>query len=139
MAARRRRKQPAPDRLPRPPLRRADQAVVAGMVALALVGMATYWLVQGGLWGGLVEIDRARPLVAHYQVDINRAEWPELAQLPRIGPVLARRIVDSRLEKGPFVDHDDLLRVEGIGPRTLEQMKPYLLPMPDRQDVAGGP
>jgi hypothetical protein len=36
------------------------------------------------------------------------------------------------------VDHEDLLRVSGIGPRTLERMKPYLLPMPGQEEVAGG-
>jgi competence protein ComEA len=138
MASHRRKKQSVTDRpVRRPLLRHADQAVVGALVAAALLGMAAYWLVQGGYRGGLVEIDRAEPLVAHYQVDINQADWPELAQLPRVGPILARRIVDSRLVRGPFVDHDDLLRVDGIGPRTLEQMRPYLLPMPDRHDVAG--
>ena len=137
MAALRRPTQP-PAAPSRPPLlRRADQAVVGVLVAAALVAMAAYWWVQGGSRGELVEIDHAGPLVARYQVDINRAEWPELAQLPRVGPVLAQRIVDSRLADGPYADHDDLLRVEGIGPRTLELMRPYLLPMPDRQDFAG--
>jgi competence protein ComEA len=139
MATSRRRKQSAPEKPVRPPLlRRADQAVVGVLVAAALAGMAAYWFVQGGYRGELIEIDRAEPLVARYQVDINQAEWPELAQLPRVGPILARRIVDSRLEEGPFADQDDLLRVDGIGPLTLDKMKPYLLPMPDRQDVAGG-
>ena len=58
-------------------------------------------------------------------------------RLVALGPILAQRIVDSRLARGPFVDHDDLLRVEGIGPRTLDEMKPYLLPMPGHDDVAG--
>jgi competence protein ComEA len=139
MAAPRRKKQPVREKPAwRPLLRHSDQMVVGTLVAAALVGMAAYWLVRGGYRGGLVDIDRAEPLVARYLVDINRAEWPELAQLPRVGPILARRIVDSRLARGPFADHDDLLRVDGIGPRTLDQMKPYLLPMPDRQDVAGG-
>lgn len=118
-------------------LRRADQAVVAGLVACALVGMGVYWVTSGGLSGRLIEIDRAEPLRARFQVDINKAGWPELAELPRIGPTLAQRIVESRLEDGPFFDHDDLLRVPGIGPRTLEQMKKYLLPMPGRGEVAG--
>jgi hypothetical protein len=46
--------------------------------------------------------------------------------------------VESRGDAGPFGDHDDLLRVNGIGPRTLEKMRPYLLPMPDQDAVAGG-
>ncbi len=121
----------------RPVLRAADQAAVAGLVFLALSGMAVYWIVQGGLRGELIEIDRAAPLVARFQVDINSAAWPELSQVPEIGETLARRIVESRGSAGRFVDHEDLLRVNGIGPRTLERMKPFLLPMPDQDEVAG--
>ena len=118
-------------------LRRMDQAAVAALVTLALVGMGVYWVVQGGPRGELIEIDRAEPLTARYLVDINKADWPEFAELPDIGETMARRIVDSRAEVGAFRDHDDLRRVRGIGPRTLEKMKPFLLPMPDQQDVAG--
>jgi competence protein ComEA len=108
------------------------------LVLAALVGMGMYWVVQGGLRGELIEIDRAKPLVARFQVDINQAGWPELSQLPEVGETLARRIVESRAAAGRFVDHKDLMRVEGIGPRTLERMKPFLLPLPDRDGVAGG-
>jgi competence protein ComEA len=118
-------------------LRRADQAAVAGLVLLALVGMGVYWFVQGGHRGQLIEIDRADPLTARYLVDINEAEWPEFAELPELGETLARRIVESRTAAGAFGDHEDLLRVEGIGPRTLERLKPYLLPMPGQAEVAG--
>jgi competence protein ComEA len=121
-----------------PLLRRLDQAAVASLVALSLVAMALYWFVNGGHRGELIEIDRAEPLTARYLVDINSAEWPELAELPELGETLARRITESRVAAGPFADHEDLLRVNGIGPRTLELMKPFLLPMPDQDDVAGG-
>ena len=121
----------------RPLLRRMDQAVVAALVAASLGAMGVYWLVQGGPRGELIEIDRAEPLAAKYLVDINKAEWPEFAELPDLGETLARRIVESRSETGTYHDHDDLLRVRGIGPRTLERLKPYLMPMPDQADVAG--
>jgi competence protein ComEA len=111
---------------------------VASLVAFALVGMTAYWFVQGGHRGELIEIDRAEPLTARFLVDINLAEWPELAELPDIGEILARRIVESRAAAGRFADHDDLLRVNGIGPLTLEKLRPYLLPVPDQEDVAGG-
>lgn len=120
----------------RPLLRRMDQAAVAALVGLALVGMAAYWVTGGGHRGELIEIDRAEPLSARYLVDINHANWPELAELPDLGEMLARRIIESREVAGPFADHDDLLRVRGIGPRTLDKLKPFLLPMPDQQDVA---
>lgn len=141
MAAResqRRQKATTDERSWRPLLRRADQAAVAGLVVLALGGMAAYWIVQGGPRGELIEIDRAEPLTAQYLVDINQADWPELAELPEIGPILAQRIVDSRTNDGPFVDHEDLRRINGIGPLTLERVRPFLLPMPGRSDVAGG-
>jgi competence protein ComEA len=115
-----------------------DQVAVGTLVALSLVGMGVYWVVQGGPRGELIEIDRAEPLRARYLVDINKAEWPEFAELPDIGETLAQRIVDSRKMAGAFRDHDALRRVRGIGPRTLEKLKPFLLPMPDQQDVAGG-
>jgi competence protein ComEA len=118
-------------------LRRADQAAVAGLIACALGGMAIYWFAHGGHRGELIEIDRAEPLTARYLVDVNKADWPEFAELPDVGETLARRIIESRTETGPFGDHDDLLRVRGIGPRTLERLKPYLLPMPNQDDVAG--
>jgi competence protein ComEA len=122
----------------RPLLRRVDQAAVASLVTLALAALGGYWFVKGGHRGELIEIDRSEPLTARYMVDINKADWPELAELPELGEMLARRIVDSRAQSGPFDDHEDLLRVNGIGPRRLELMKPYLLPMPDQADVAGG-
>ncbi|MEX1361822.1 MAG: helix-hairpin-helix domain-containing protein [Nannocystaceae bacterium] len=53
-------------------------------------------------------------------VPLNRASEQELTSLPRVGPVLARRIVESR----PFASVDELLRVRGIGPVTLERLRP---------------
>ena len=123
----------------RPVLRRMDQAAAATVVMFALAGIGVYWFVHGGHRGELIEIDRAQPISARYLVDINSAQWPELAELPEVGETLARRIVESRAATGPFGDHDDLLRVNGIGPRTLEKLRPYLLPMPNQEDVADAP
>jgi competence protein ComEA len=121
----------------KPWLRRADQGVVGFLVLLGIVSLTGYWLTQTARHGRLLEIDELPRRAAAYQVDINSAEWPELAQLPGIGKTLAQRIVDSRATEGPFVDHRDLERVRGIGPKTLEQMRPYLLPMPRNESVAG--
>ena len=72
--------------------------------------MAGWWASHGGWGAGMIEIDRAEPLTARFEVDINTADWPELVQLPGIGPTLAHRIVDSRQTAGPFVEPNDLRR-----------------------------
>jgi competence protein ComEA len=118
-------------------LRRADQVGVAVLVAAGLIATAGWFVAQGGLRGRLVELERGEPQTARFEVDVNSAEWPELVQLPGIGETLAKRIVESREKEGPFIDHNDLRRVRGIGPRTLEKMRPYLRPMPDAQGLAG--
>ena len=53
----------------------------------------------------------------------GRAEWD---RLPGIGPVTAIAIVEHRAAHGPFRAPDDLLEVRGIGPRTLEKLRPFL-------------
>lgn len=103
----------------------------------ALIGVSAYWLAQGGLSGRLIEIDRATPESVAFELDVNAADWPELSVLPNIGETLAKRIVESRQADGPFADVDDLQRVRGIGPKTLEQIRPYLRPLPPSGNVAG--
>ena len=76
----------------------------------------------------MVEWDKPRPQVAKFQVDVNTADWPELAQLPGIGTTLAQRIVEVRESEGPFTDANSLRRVRGIGPITLRRIEPYLQP-----------
>src|SRR5262249_31639322 len=118
-------------------LRRADQAAVATLIAVGLLSLGGYWFWHLATNAPLIEIDRSAPRHAAFLVDINRADWPELAQLPGIGETLARRIVESRQADGEFRDLNDLRRVRGIGPRTFEQLRPHLLPLADGQSVAG--
>ena len=122
-------------RLPiRPPgdwLRDRDQWTLAALAACALLAMLAWWWARGGQRGELIDIDRAKPLRAKFLVDVNRAEWPELIQLPGVGPILAQKLIAEREAHGPFNGADDLRRVDGIGPRTLQRMTPYLLPLPD--------
>lgn len=118
-------------------LKAADQAVVAALALLALVLMAAWWYLRGGAQGGLVEFDQHPATPPAFLVDVNSADWPELAQLPGIGETLARRIVQTRREQGPYLSHQDLRRVRGIGPATLERITPYLRPLPEAGSLAG--
>lgn len=56
-------------------------------------------------------------------ININRASKSEFDSLTGIGPVIAGRIVSFRNMNGPFMAIDDLLKVSGIGPKTLEKIR----------------
>jgi competence protein ComEA len=58
-------------------------------------------------------------------IDINEATAAQLQMLPGIGPIRARQILEAR-QKGAFENVDDLRRVSGIGPKTLERLRPYI-------------
>ena len=59
-------------------------------------------------------------------ININTAEKKNLVKLPKIGIVTAERIIRFRDDYGPFKSLDDLLKVKGIGPKTLEKLKPQI-------------
>lgn len=122
--------------MPKPLLRRLDQLAVAALTLVGLLGFAAWLTVHQVSSPGLIEIEHASPLRYQFLVNVNEASWPELAQLPGIGEVLARRIVDSRAAEGRFRTADDLMRVNGIGPRKLAQMQRYLLPLAEDESVA---
>ena len=75
--------------------------------------------------------------MVRFQLDVNQADWPEISVLPDVGETLARRIVESRALDGPFADLDELQRVRGIGPKTLERIRPYLRPLPPSGSMVG--
>ncbi|NBO91008.1 MAG: hypothetical protein EBV06_01635 [Planctomycetia bacterium] len=58
-------------------------------------------------------------------IDLNEATEDQFRGLPGIGPVLAGRIMETR-RTGRFTSVDDLRRVKGIGPKTLERVRPLV-------------
>ena len=60
------------------------------------------------------------------RLDLNAAPTSALERLPGIGPRLARRIVEERERTGPFRSAQDLRRVRGIGPKTVETLAPLV-------------
>ncbi len=60
------------------------------------------------------------------RVDPRTASARELESLPGVGPSIARRIVEARARGVEFRRPEDLGRVRGIGPRTVERLAPHL-------------
>ncbi len=59
-------------------------------------------------------------------VNLNTAGEAELQTLPRVGPVLAARIITWRTEHGPFQRAEDLDAVPGIGEAMLAALLPLV-------------
>jgi competence ComEA-like helix-hairpin-helix protein len=112
-------------------LRRGDQTALALLLVVALAVLGVRWVRSGGPAGHLVEID-AEPAASptaravRFVVDINTADLAELGELPQVGPTLALRLIEHREQNGPFRSVDDLLRVKGIGPKTLAALRPHV-------------
>jgi hypothetical protein len=78
------------------------------------------------------------------RVNPNEARPAELERLPRIGPALAGRIVAYRQERlttmpagqAVFRTPEDLQAIKGIGPKTVEQLRPFLK-FSDQDDEGG--
>jgi competence ComEA-like helix-hairpin-helix protein len=68
---------------------------------------------------------RSLPLAPGERLDVNEVPAMELDRLPRVGPALADAIVAER-DKRPFTSIDDLVRVRGIGPATLERLRTHV-------------
>ncbi|MGY4542075.1 competence protein ComEA [Arthrobacter sp. UYNi723] len=72
------------------------------------------------------ETDGGGTASAGGKVNLNTAGVEELDALPKVGPVLAQRIVDWRKEHGPFKSIEELDAVDGVGPKMLETLLPLV-------------
>lgn len=104
-----------PDRRPRLLPAAGELGAAAAFAAVVLLG---------GLPGALrdagdVEPAPVRPVV--FRFDANAATATQWELLPRVGPVLAARLVGGRYDRP-----EDLLAVKGVGPKTLNELRPWL-------------
>lgn len=93
---------------------------------------ATVCLCVGILWLAVTMLFEKEPSaesstsIATTPIDINQADWMTFSQLDGIGPTMAFRIVADREHFGRFESVDDIQRVEGIGPLTLDRIRSRL-------------
>lgn len=105
---------------PRPTRRLRER--VRSATSIALAAALALLAAHAAMRAPGAEAHRIRP----DPVDVNAAGPDELALLPRVGPSLAAAIVADRDARGPFRSVDDLDRVRGIGPTTLEVLRPHV-------------
>ena len=98
-------------------------AAIAFGAGVMLRPAADGYLIVYGTGRPMEADDRSMPTG---QININTAGLEELMDLPGIGPALGQRILDSRAEEGLFEAVEDLLRVSGIGEKTLEKLRPWI-------------
>ena len=68
----------------------------------------------------------ARGLLEGEVLNLNTASQTELPRLPGIGETKAAATVAWRQEHGSFQTVEDLMAVDGIGEKTLENLRPYV-------------
>ena len=59
-------------------------------------------------------------------IDVDTASAPTLERLPRIGPALARRIVEDRERGGAFGSLEGFQRVRGVGPAMARALAEHV-------------
>ncbi|MFM9962539.1 MAG: ComEA family DNA-binding protein [Planctomycetaceae bacterium] len=107
-------------------LTKYDQFFVGVFAAVFLMLCGYHWATLGG-WGlRPIELERLPARQYDFRIDINSASWVEWTQIEGIGQVTAQAIIDDSKANGPFRSVEDLLRVKGIGPKTLEKLRPFL-------------
>ncbi len=107
----------------RPWITLRDQGSLLALAASLVVLMACYWLYRGGQRGELIQIDRASPLQARFQVDINRADCSEWTSLQFLEPLvfqasdLSALLFDDRVSPAADSAEQLLLSTLARGPR----------------------
>ena len=66
-----------------------------------------------------------KPLPAH-PIDLNTATMEQLEELPGVGPVTAKSIIEFRAKSGPFKRSEDLLAVPRISKKRFRKIAPYV-------------
>jgi len=82
-----------------------------------------------------------RGLLLGNPLNLNRATQTDLEALPGIGPKTAAAILEARAARGGFRSPADLLAVAGVGPVTLERLRPMVcaeLPGPGQSPIRPG-
>lgn len=119
---------------------RREQTVVMAVLMVGFAAMMIALIYVGSKHDGLRDIDdTSASQTIRFVVNINEADWFEIAQLPDIGPTMSRRIIAYRDSHGLFQTIDELKAVKGIGEKTFTSMMPHITVGADGPDIENTP
>src|SRR5262245_21244808 len=96
------------------------------LVAAGLVAAVVATIVAGAASASVARAAESALKEKPALVDINTATNVELEKLPGVGPSLAKRIIEFREKNGAFQSVDDLLKVQGIGEKSLARFREFV-------------
>ena len=103
-----------------PPPATPSQRLLAALAVVLLIALA---------WQAYNPLRHDRPSdpvrVAGRPVNLNSAGRAELVQIPGVGPTLADAILAHRKQHGRFESLEELDHLHGVGPKTLEKLRPW--------------
>ncbi|MGN0779644.1 MAG: ComEA family DNA-binding protein [Aristaeellaceae bacterium] len=119
--------------------RKALASILLAVCALLLILSVALSYHQGRKDGFVPSGRKGAPVTAvrlpEGNVAVNTGGLMELEELPGIGPVIARRMLEERERHGPYFYPEDLLDVRGIGEKTLARIRDRLdLSCPSSED-----
>ncbi len=107
---------------------RQNVASLGILCFLAAAALSTAALGKSETARGELPIYPKRADLADQKIDPNVASAASLRRLSGIGPKMAERIIDYRNNHylQPFTSVEDLMKVRGIGPKTVAKIAPHI-------------
>lgn len=103
------------------PLAEADLGAVN--LAAPLIDGQKYPIPVKGQQSAVVSGSEPGGVMPSGKINVNIADAKTLEQLPGIGEVRAKAIVEYRQKNGPFRSIDELKKISGIGDKTFDQLR----------------
>lgn len=76
---------------------------------------------------GIFAVNSAAFAEENLKININTATAKQLMQLSGVGEKVAAKIIAYRDQHGPFKTPEELMKVKGFGPKTLEKNKDRII------------
>ena len=106
-------------------LTRQEKQVLVSLVFVFCVGTIVHYVFKVYPYlGDIVNVVDSE--LIYPKINVNEATAQEISNIPYIGDITAKRIVEYRKINGPFKTKLELRRVKGIGEPTYRRIEKFL-------------